>query len=325
MEKQTQNLALSIDIGGTYIKFGFVHPTLGIVGKSRFASQPIKDANSFIEILSKEIHSLKETLNFKHEIIGIGIGAPGISKEKGKVAHSANVSFLNNVNLIKLLEDKFELPVELSKDSNIAAIGEMTFGAAVQMKNFILITLGTGLGCSVVVNGEILEGNSGLAGEFGHIIIEENGRLCGCGRRGCLETYASGKGVVRTVFELLANSNEKSSLRSFSFNDLNPEIIFQAANDGDSIAILAYLKVGKILGNKISNLFTLFDPEAVILSGGIMKASSLLLPAINAEIENSALYSLKDKTNILLSELGVNDAALLGAACLILNKKEILI
>ncbi len=326
MKKIHQKLILSIDIGGTYIKLGLVHPERGILGKARIRTATVKGKSGFIKALSEKIDELKHTTNLDYELEGIGIGAPGVSSEEGVIAQAANVSFLANVNLIKLLEREFHIPAALAKDSSLAAIGEGEFGAAKGMKNYIVLTIGTGLGCAVVVNGEILKGASGLAGEFGHTLIRENGRACGCGRKGCLETYVSGKGIVRTVFELLANSNKKSSLRDFSYNEITPKIIFQEAQKNDPIAKKAFWDTGKIIGERIANLFTIFDPEAVILAGGLIEAADFLMPAIVETVEKNTLYFLKDKTNVLLSALGANDAALFGAASLILKrKKEILI
>jgi len=326
MKKIHQKLILGVDIGGTYIKLGLVHPMRGILGKARIRTATVKGKSGFIQALSEKIEELKHTTNLDYELEGIGVGAPGISTEEGVIAQAANISFLANVNLVKLLEREFHIPVVLAKDSNLAAIGEGAFGAAKGMKNYIVLTLGTGLGCAVVVNGQILKGASGLAGEFGHTLVRKNERACGCGRRGCLETYVSGKGIVRTVFELLANSNKKSSLRDYSYNEITPKIIFQEAQKNDPIAKKAFRDTGKIIGEKIANLFTIFDPEAVILAGGLIEAADFLLPVIVETVEKSTLYFLKDKTNVLLSALGANDAALFGAASLILKrKKEILI
>jgi glucokinase len=255
---------------------------------------------------------------------GVGVGVPGVTSEDGVVNQIANIPFLNNVNLISLLEDKFNVGVHLSKDSNIAAIGEGAYGEAKGMRNYILLTLGTGLGCSVVIDGKVLIGETGLAGEFGHAIIEKNGRECGCGRFGCLEAYVSSTGLVRNVVELLAHKKMSSPLRDSAFNELTSKLIFDAAKEGDSIAKEAFLLTGQILGENIANLFTLFDPEAVILTGGLAKARTFLEPAIIEKVDCNTLYSLNNNLNIRFSSLGVNDAALLGAATLIWNdKKEI--
>jgi glucokinase len=224
--------------------------------------------------------------------------------------------------LAKLVVERFKVPVAITNDANAAALGEMMYGGAKTMKNFIVITLGTGLGSGIVVNGGVVYGHDGFAGELGHVNVHEDGRQCGCGRKGCLETYVSATGIKRTVYELLARRNDESELRSIPFTDLTAKNISEAADRGDPIALRAFEMTGKILGKSLADVIALFSPEAIFLLGGLALAGDHIFKPARAHMENNLLTIFRDKVKILPSGLVDDNAAVLGAAGLIW--KEIL-
>lgn len=323
MTKSALELAVSVDIGGTNIKMGIVTSEGKIIKKDSIKTSGIGNENHFFYTLSKRIKLLLSDLTFDNKVKGIGIGVPGVSKNNREIHYAANLDFLENVDIVSKLQKKMKTPVFYIKDSNAAALGEGLLGAAKGMKDYILLTLGTGLGCSIFVNNQILKGSTGLAGEFGHSIVKEGGRACTCGRFGCLETYVSGSGIVRTVIELLANTRHESDFRNQKTIEITPKSIFEAAKKGDKIALQAFDLTGKILGIQLSNLLTIFDPEAIILAGGLVNASDFLLPSIIYHLENNTLTFYKGNTKVLISSLKANDAALIGAATLVWNNKNV--
>jgi len=218
---------------------------------------------------------------------------------------------------VNLLKPYYNVPIVLTNDSNAAALGEMKFGLAKGMKNFVVITMGTGLGAGIVVDGRLLYGENGVAGELGHMTIEPGGRLCGCKRRGCVETYVSATGIRRTVFELLARSTEETELREICYNQLTAEKTHELARRGDPIAIEAFELTGNVLGRVLSNTVAVFDPEAIILSGGLMRAGDLLLEPTTKSFNENVLKLHKRKAVILKSQLKDGEAAILGASSLV--------
>ncbi len=218
---------------------------------------------------------------------------------------------------MNLLKPDLDLPIVLTNDSNAAALGEMKFGLAKGMKDFVVITMGTGLGAGIVVDGRLLYGENGVAGELGHMIIEPGGRLCGCKRRGCVETYVSATGIRRTVFELMAHSTGETELREISFNQLTAEKTHELARRGDPIAIEAFERTGNILGRVLSNTVAVFDPEAIILSGGLMHAGDFLLEPTIKSFNENVLKLHKRKAVILQSQLKDGEAAIVGASSLV--------
>ncbi len=317
MKQKQDGLAASVDIGGTSIKIGIVTSDGRILIKDRLKTACVQNKPHFFELLVAKINALLESMNASQGLRGVGIGSPGISKNKGEIHRAANLHFLEDVNLVTELQNAMQVPVHLIKDSNAAALGEGLYGAAKEMKDYILITLGTGLGCSIFINNQLLEGNTGLAGEFGHAIVTEGGRECNCGKQGCLETYVSASGIVRTVMELLAQSKAQSIFRSQAYEEISPQSIFEAAQMGEALALQAFEYTGRILGLHLSNLLTLFDSEAIIIAGGLTKASKYLLPSINFHLNQNALPLHEGKAKVLLSALNTNEAALLGAASLV--------
>jgi glucokinase len=315
-------IAVGVDIGGTNTVFGFVDEIGNCLYESSIPTNPSDGAESLFLRIFEKIDESFSILN-KYDLIGIGIGAPNANYYKGTIEQPPNLGW-GIVNVVDLVKKYSNVPVAITNDANAAAIGEMVFGAAKGMKNFIVITLGTGLGSGIVVNGELVYGADGFAGEIGHMIYDINGRECGCGRRGCLETYASASGIKRTVFELLAENNSPSILREFTFNSLTSKDIYNAALKGDQIAIEAFDRTAKILGAELADVVACFSPEAIILFGGLANAGNLIFQSTKQYMESFMLNIFKDKVMLIPSGLPNGNSAVLGSAALIWNeiKKE---
>lgn len=311
-----KDITLGIDIGGTNTVFGAVD----LDGKSYFEGRiPTQEYKSFSEFVSK-IHEsferLVQNITFPHRFIGVGVGAPNGNFYTGEVNLAPNLPWKGRIEVAKEFSKVFELPVWVTNDAKAAAIGEMMFGAAKGMKNFIVITLGTGLGSGFVVNGDLIYGHDGFAGEFGHVIVHPDGRMCGCGRRGCLETYVSATGIKRTVYKLIADNLEPSSLRSVSFDHLSADMISKAALAGDPIAIQAFEYTGNILGSKLADAVAICSPEAIFLFGGLAKAGELIIDPVKKHMEENLLPIFRNKISILQSGIRGSNGAVLGAAAL---------
>ncbi len=308
-------VTISIDIGGTSTKFAIVDKMYRVIDENTLDTKSYSNELDYIKALFAKIEVLLNKCEGYWDVMGIGIGAPSCQPQKGTINGAANLPFSGKVEIVKLLEERFNLPVFLIKDGNAAALGEGSLGAAKGMDSYIVLTLGTGLGCGIVVNQKVVSGSNGQAGEWGHSTFEENGRNCNCGRKGCLETYISATGIKRTLFQLLADSNLDSPLRGIPFNDLTSKDIFEAAQKGDALAIQAFEYTGKILGQKLGELTALFEPEAIVLAGGLAEAGALLLKPVISAMKNNMLDVYKIK--VLSSSLKTNEAALLGAASLV--------
>jgi glucokinase len=248
---------------------------------------------------------------------GIGIGAPNGNYYTGSIEFAPNLAWKGVIPLAEMLDKRMKLPVVLTNDANAAAIGEMLYGAAKGMTNFIVITLGTGLGSGIVVNGELLYGHDGFAGELGHTIVDPEGRTCGCGRKGCLETYASATGIVRTVIEMLDKVDKPSILRKANTNKLQSKDVFLAAQQGDQLALDAFEYTGKILGLKLADAIAFSSPEAIILFGGLAKAGDYIFTPTKKYMEHFLLAIYKNKVKLLPSLLKKENSAVLGAAALV--------
>ncbi len=318
---QKTNVAVGIDIGGTNTVFGFVDKNAKLIYESSILTNAHENAELLFERLFKKINNDFEKFSAEFELAGIGIGAPNANYYKGTVEHPPNLNW-GIVNVIEIVKKYSELPAAITNDANAAAIGEMQFGAAKGMKDFIVITLGTGLGSGIVANGELIYGDDGFAGEIGHTIYDPNGRQCGCGRKGCLETYASASGIKRTVFELLCNSAKPSILRSISFNDLTSKLICDAALKEDEIALEAFEFTGKVLGLKLADSVAYTSPEAIILFGGLAASGELIFNPTKKYMEENLLNIFKNKVKLLPSKLLSGNTAVLGAAALIWNELE---
>lgn len=317
-------VAVGVDIGGTNTVFGFVDELGNCLGESSLPTNPGNGPDNLFDRLFEKINSSFSKFSEQNEIVGIGIGAPNANYYKGTIEQPPNLGW-GIVNVLEIVKKYTAVPVSITNDANAAAIGEMIFGAVKGMENFIVITLGTGLGSGIVVNGELVYGADGFAGEIGHMIYDINGRECGCGRRGCLETYASASGIKRTVFELLAEVNSPSILRKFSFDLLTSKDIYDAAMKEDKIALAAFDRTAKILGAQLADVVACFSPEAIILFGGLANAGKLIFDPVKIYMEEFMLNIFKNKVRIIPSGLSNGNAAVLGSGALIWNeiKKKI--
>lgn len=316
-----KNIVLGIDIGGTNSVFGFVDKDGECILDSSIPTMPQNSAEDLIHRLSKKVDEAFFSLRNDYSLSGIGIGAPNANYYKGTVEYPPNLNW-GMVNVIDIVKQYYDFPCSITNDANAAAIGEMQFGTAKGMKDFIVITLGTGVGSGIVVNGELVYGKDGFAGEIGHTIYDPNGRRCGCGRKGCLEAYTSASGIKRTVFNLLARMNDKSVLREYAFDDLSAKMISDAALMGDKIALRAFDFTGRVLGQKLADSVAHTSPEAIILFGGLALAGDLIINPTKKYMEENLLGIFKGKVKLLPSQLTRGNTAVLGAAGLIWNELE---
>lgn len=313
------DVVLGIDIGGTKTAFGLVDETGRCYYEDTMPTISDKPAEYLIERLWQKYSQIIKEKEEKFNLVGIGVGAPNGNYFRGTIENPPNLHW-GTINLVDLVKGTFNLPVVLTNDANAAAIGERKFGAGKKLKNFIVITLGTGLGSGIVVDGRLVYGHDGFAGEIGHIIVRPNGRLCGCGRRGCLETYASVSGIVRTVLELQADTLEKSKFRNRTFNELNGKMIYEAAQEGDTLAIKAFDMTTRILAEGLATSVAHLSPEAIILFGGLAQAREFIFEPTKKYMEESLLAIYKNKIKIIPSDLPPGEAAVLGAGALIWNE-----
>ncbi|MDH6354224.1 glucokinase [Dysgonomonas sp. PH5-45] len=312
--------AIGIDIGGTNTVFGVVDKRGHIIGKNAIKTSLYPEANDYADYLAKSLDEIINTVGGKQYIKGIGIGAPNGNYFSGCIELPPNLPWKGVIPMAQMLTDRLNLPVSLTNDANAAAIGEMTYGAARGMKDFIVITLGTGVGGGIVANGQLIYGHDGFAGELGHITIHKNGRTCGCGRKGCLETYASATGVARTAREFLTERADTSVLRDLE--NITSENVYNAAIAGDALAQEVFAYTGQILGEAFANFIAFSSPEAIILFGGLTKAGALIMNPVKESMENNVMNIYKGKTKLLVSELKESDAAILGASALGWEIKE---
>ncbi len=305
---------VGVDLGGTNTSVGVVDETGRELVHAKFPTRPRESAREFVARLSGVIRDLLAQLSPGATLRGIGIASPAANGPRGTIESPANLGW-GTVNILEMVRQHFTVPVAITNDANAALLGEMTFGVARGMKNVIMITLGTGLGAGICVDGKLVEGENGSAGEIGHMTVDLEGRMCGCGRRGCVETYVSAPGLRRTVHELLADRLDDSPLRGISFNDLTAEAVSRLASDGDPIALEALTTTGVYLGRLIANLAAAFDPEAVVLYGGLVHAGEILIGPARQAFEKHAMKAYRGKVRILVSSLNNGEAAVLGAGC----------
>jgi glucokinase len=310
-------VVIGIDIGGTYTKYGIIDKKGNCYLEDSVDTTGHKDVNSFLDKLFEKINLALRSSKNNFKILGIGVGAPSSNYYSGSIENASNLSWKGVIPIASLIKKFFDVPVAVTNDANAAALGEMMYGGAANMKNFIVITLGTGLGSGIVVNGNVVYGHDGFAGELGHIVAVDNGRQCGCGKRGCLETYVSAPGIKRTVFELIAEYNDDTNLRKISFDDLNSKMIYEAARNGDRIALEAFEITGKILGKSLANAVAFSSPEAIFLFGGLAAAGDYIFNPAREYMEKNLLEIFQNKVKLLPSGLQDKNAAVLGAAGLI--------
>jgi glucokinase len=302
-------MVLGIDIGGTTIGFGLVNANGEISHRHKFVTADYSDFHAFLLDLKKHMEE-RQLLN---KIEAVGVGAPNGNFYTGCIDFAPNLDWGEHIAVSKEVQRVFGLPSWLSNDANAAAAGEKQYGGAKLMRDFAVITLGTGVGSGFYVNGEMLQGKYGNGGEFGHVIVEENGRLCGCGNKGCLETYTSVTGLMTTVKKLQEESY--SSLLSMDVV-LNGKLVADAAEKGDAIAIKAFSITSTYLGKALANLITLFDPEAIFLLGGLAQSGEMIFKETQEVMEANLMPLFKGKVKLLPSELNDADAAILGAAAI---------
>lgn len=308
---------IGIDMGGTNTVFGIVDARGVVLASNSIKTRKHANINDYIDELYEETMRLVKQLDAESKIFGIGVGAPNANYFTGMIEDGVNLPWPTPIPFAQMLSDKFGIPVAITNDANAAAIGEMTYGVARGIRDFIMITLGTGVGSGIVINGQLVYGHDGFAGELGHVIVKRNnGRLCGCGRTGCLETYCSATGVARTAREFLELREDPSLLRNMPIEDITSKDVYDAAMAGDKLAQKVFEYTGNILGEALAD-FTVFSaPEAFVLFGGLAKSGELLLKPLRESMERNMLSIWKGKVKILSSELKEADAAVLGASAL---------
>lgn len=318
MAKEIKPYVVGIDIGGTNTVFGIVDARGNVLASSSIKTQRHQQFDDYIAELYDELSKLIEANCGIERVKGIGVGAPNANYYTGNIEHAANLPWKGIIPFAQVMSEKFGVPVALTNDANAAAIGEMTYGAARGMKDFIMITLGTGVGSGIVANGHLIYGHDGFAGELGHVIIRrENGRQCGCGSKGCLETYTSATGVARTAREFLeTRANEDSLLRKISLDAITSKDVFDAAQDGDQIAKDVFAFTGQVLGEALADFVKFSSPEAIVLFGGLAKSGDLLMKPLRQSMEDNLMPIFKGKVKLLFSEMKDADAAILGASAL---------
>lgn len=301
-----EHYALGIDIGGTTTTFGVVSKQGEIIFEEVIKTKDYETAN----LLLAQIHTILSEKSLMENLLGIGIGAPNGNSKTGQIEFAPNLQWKGIVAICKIAEDIFLRPAILINDANAAAIGEKMFGAARNCENFVSITLGTGLGSGVFINNELVEGQHGFAGEFGHIRVIPQGRLCGCGRKGCLETYASSTGVVKTLNEwTVDNVSLKEKYKNYHAHD-----IFNAAQNGDDLCIKIVNYTAEILGNALADFACFSDPQMYVLFGGIAQSGDFFTEKVNQHMEANLLKVLENKIQIVTSQLHHQNAAVLGTA-----------
>ena len=323
-----KKVAIGVDIGGTNTAIGVVDNAGNVMVKDNISTPTDGDIDKYITDLAaaiKELIRSVKLVNEDLEILGIGIGAPNGNYYNGTIEYAANLSFKGIVHFTDLLRTYFKdlKVIALTNDANAAAIGEMIYGGAKEMKNFAMFTLGTGVGSGLVVNGDLVYGSDGFAGECGHTTLVPGGRVCGCGALGHLEAYCSAQGMKRTAFELLAHYNANDSLLADkSFRELDSKMIFEAAEKGDKVALEVFEKTGAWLGEGLADTVHHLSPEAIFLFGGPTAAGDYIFKPAKENMEKHLLPIFKNKIKILPSELKPGDAAIVGASALVWKEIE---
>lgn len=312
-------LAIGVDVGGTNTKFGIVNQQGEILIQDRIKTNEKETVEGFIDLLAEKLLPMIEQFGGVENFVGLGMGAPNANYYKGTIEYAANLKWKGVIPMADMLEKRFGLPVKMTNDANAAAVGEQIYGVAKGMKNFITVTLGTGVGGGIITDGKIVNGFNGFAGELGHIVVRHGGRLHkGTGIKGSLEAYASATGLRDTAIELLqANPDKNSLLRNYTINDLTSETVFICAEQGDALSNEIFEFTGTILGEALATFVHICAPEAIVLFGGLTKAGDLILKPTRKAMEENLLQVFKDKVKILYSDLKEADAAILGASALV--------
>ncbi len=317
MEYGAKSLVIGLDLGGTNSVFGVVDSKGEIIATTSIKTQAYPSVDQYIMESVKAIKQIAEQVGGMEKIRAMGIGAPCGNYYKGTIEHAANLVWAKGiVPLANMFVNELGIPVVVTNDAKAAAMGEMKYGVAVGMNNFVELTLGTGVGSGIVANGQLIYGFDGFAGELGHMIVEPDGRPCGCGRKGCLETYCSATGVVRTAIAMLEESSEATSLRDIATDKLTSYEVYKAAMAGDTMAQEVFKQTGRRIGIACANIATFLSPEAFIFFGGLAQAGELLLRPIEEAYNENVLSLYKGKARFLMSGLDGAKAAILGASAI---------
>jgi glucokinase len=324
MTIRADQYAIGIDIGGTGTKYGFVNHRGDISFRgSDIRTNEYDNVEDFVDDLHKVLKPSVDLIGLD-KIRGIGVGAPNGNIYTGTIEYAPNLPWTGIIPLAQLISDKFGLPCSLTNDANAAAVGEMMYGAARGMRDFIVITLGTGVGSGIFSNGQLIYGHDGFAGELGHTIIRPGGRQHhSTGAGGSLETYASATGIALSAIEILANTTKKSTLRNYNYDQIDSKLVYECAMNGDEVAQEVYRFTGQILGESLANFIMFSSPEAIILFGGVIKAGDLIMKPTKEHMEKNLLPIFKNKVKLIMSELKEADAAILGASALVWEMREV--
>jgi glucokinase len=312
-----KEVTIGIDIGGTNTKFGIVDRAGNVLHQGTIVTTDYEEFHDYFDSMADAI---REAVHFHEKdikVVGIGVGAANGNYYTGTIEFATNLRWKGVLPLAKMFTEEFHIPCILTNDANAAAVGEMIYGNAKGMRDFVVITLGTGLGSGFVCNGQLLNGKHGIAGEVGHTSVNPAGRYCNCGKRGCLETYVSATGIKRTVYKLLADHTEASELRGISFDNLNTKMITEAALRGDLVAKAAFEYTGRILGMKLAETVVHTDPEAIFLFGGLSQAGELIFKPTVRHMEENLMPMFRGKVKVLPSALQNQVAPILGASSLV--------
>ncbi len=312
-----KDLTVGIDIGGTNTKYGIVDRKGNVLHQGNIPTTEYNEFQAYFDGMADALRSGIQELPTDSRIVGIGIGAANGNYYTGNIERATNLKWKGVLPLASMFKEEFDVPCILTNDANAAAVGEMIYGNAKNMKDFVVITLGTGLGSGFVCGGVLLNGHHGIAGEVGHTSVNPNGRYCNCGKRGCLETYVSATGIKRTVYKLLADHLEPSELRGISFEDLNTKMISEAAHRGDVVACEAFEYTGRILGMKLAETAVHTDPEAIFLFGGLAMAGDLIFRPTIKHMEANLMPLFRGKIKVLPSAMQNQAAPILGASSLV--------
>ncbi len=318
MEQQEKKYVVGIDIGGTNTVIGVVDADGNILATDSLKTGAYLEADAYADAVAEKINAFTARFGGVEAFRGIGVGAPNANFYRGTIEMAPNLPWKGIVPLAEMFSKRTGLPTALTNDANAAAMGEMAYGAARGMKDFIMITLGTGVGSGIIVGGQLVYGHDGFAGELGHVCVDfgPDARLCGCGLRGCLETYCSATGVKRTAQEILAKSDAPSLLRDIDAESITSKDVYDAAVKGDAIAIDIFNFTGTLLGRSLANFAPFSSPEAFIIFGGLAKAGEYIMKPIREAMEANMFKIYKGKVKLLVSALKDSDAALLGASAL---------
>lgn len=307
---------IGLDLGGTNSEFGIVDQNANIIASTRVKTAGHGDVNQYVDDCVAALRPIIEKVGGIEKIHAMGIGAPNGNYYTGCIEFAPNLPWKGNIPLAQMFSERLGIPVRLTNDANAAAVGEMQYGVAKGMQNFIMITLGTGVGSGIVCNGQMVLGCDGMAGELGHVIVEKDGRQCGCGRKGCLECYCSATGIARTARDILEKTDKPTSLRNIPLDQIDGLAITLAAREGDAVALEIFEYTGRILGEACANFAAFSSPEAFVFFGGLSKAGDLIMNPIKKAYDENVLRVFKGKAKLLLSELDGAGAAVLGASAL---------